>query len=151
LIDSPRPDGRPNFTIDTVRSLRRTLNPVDTLYCLMGADSFLTIGKWYRSEDLLVACDFVVASRPGFDLQKVAAALPEKVSLVAEESAAPGYLVIGLRSESGKHSRLYLLPDLAEDISATAIRLELQAGDNACIDPAVRAYIAEHALYRNPG
>jgi nicotinate-nucleotide adenylyltransferase len=149
LVDAPRQDGRPNYTIDTVKSLRRTLNREDRLYCLMGADSFLTIGKWFRSEDLLTACNFVVGSRPGFDLQKVAAALPERVSLAAEESGAPGYLVIGLRGENGAHSRLYLLPDLAEDISATEIRMDLQAGARAPIDPAVAAYIAQHSLYRN--
>jgi len=149
LADAPRPDGQPNYTVDTVKSLRRSLSPRDTLYCLMGADSFLTIGKWYRSEELLTACDFVVGSRPGFDLQKIAAALPEKVSLAAEENCAPGCLVIGLRGEDGRHSRLYLLTDLEEDISATEIRLELQAGADAAIEPAVAAYIQEHGLYRS--
>jgi nicotinate-nucleotide adenylyltransferase len=148
LADAPRLDGRPNYTVDTVKTLRGELSPADTFYCLMGADSFLTIGKWYRSERLLTACDFVVGSRPGFDLQKIAAALPEEVSLAAEENCAPGCLVIGLRGKNGKYSKLYLLTDLAEDISATEIRLDLQAGADAAIDPAVAAYIEEHGLYR---
>ena len=69
LIDAPRADGRPNYTIDAVRTLTAGLAAGDELFCLMGADSFLSISKWYRSSDLLVACDFVVASRPGFDQQ----------------------------------------------------------------------------------
>jgi nicotinate-nucleotide adenylyltransferase len=149
LIDSPRPNGLPNYTYDTIRSLRRSLQADDTLYCLMGADSFLTIGKWHRSEDLLVSCNFVVGSRPGFDLQRVAAALPESVSLAAEESTLPGCLVIGLRGENGTHSQLYLLPDLAEDVSATEIRSELRTGAHAEVKPAVAEYIASHGLYRN--
>jgi nicotinate-nucleotide adenylyltransferase len=148
LIDAPRADGQPNYTVDAVQRLHRTLSPDDTLFCLMGADSFLTIGKWYRSEELLTACDFVVGSRPGFDLRRVAAALPERVSLAAESAAPPGCLVVGLRSEAGKQSRLYLLMDLAEDISATEIRLELQAGEEAAISPDVSVYIEEHGLYR---
>ena len=64
LIDAPRADGRPNYTIDAVRTLKAGLATGDELFCLMGADSFLSIGKWYRSSDLLVACDFIVASRP---------------------------------------------------------------------------------------
>ncbi|HTX49139.1 MAG TPA: nicotinate-nicotinamide nucleotide adenylyltransferase, partial [Caulobacteraceae bacterium] len=56
LIDAPRTDGRPNYTIDTVRALRAQLPGEDQLICLMGADSFLGIGKWYRASDLLVAC-----------------------------------------------------------------------------------------------
>ena len=149
LVDAPRSDGRPNYTVNTIKTLRSALNPKDTLYCLMGADSFLTIGKWHRSEVLLATCDFIVGSRPGFDLQKIAAALPERVSLVTEENSAPGYLVIGLRSESGRQSHLYLLPDLDEDISATEIRMELQAGVKAAIDPAVSDYIAKHGLYQD--
>jgi nicotinate-nucleotide adenylyltransferase len=148
LVDAPRPDGRPNYTIDTIGNLRMNLSPGDELFCLMGADAFLTIGKWYRSDELLLACDFVVGSRPGFDLRKIAAALPERVSLGAEESGAPDCLVIGLRGEGGKESRLYLLTDLAEDISATEIRQELRARAGAAIDPAVAAYIEERGLYR---
>ena len=151
LVDAPRSDGRPNYTIDAVNNLRRSLNPEDQLFCLMGADSFLTIGKWYRSEELLTACDFVVGSRPGFDLRKVAAALPDTLSLAAEDIAIPGCLVIGLRGSEGRHSRLYLLMDVAEDVSATEIRLELQAGADAAIAPAVSAYIEDHRLYRNAG
>src|SRR6201998_4734692 len=64
LVDAPRSDGRPNYTVNTIKTLRSALNPTDTLYCLMGADSFLTIGKWHRSEVLLATSDFIVVSRP---------------------------------------------------------------------------------------
>ena len=159
LHDAPHPDGRPNYTIDTLRELRRELHPEDQLYCLMGADSFLTIGKWHQAHQLLLLCDFVVASRPGFDLQKIAAALPQEISLAAEENCAPGCLVIGLRASGeersgpdGNRSRIYLLTDLEQDVSATEIRLELQAGvAEAEVDPAVAAYISRHSLYRNVG
>jgi nicotinate-nucleotide adenylyltransferase len=159
LLDAPHTDGRPNYTIDALRNLRRELHPDDQLYCLMGADSFLTIGKWHSAHELLLFCDFVVASRPGFDLQKIAAALPNDISLAAEENCAPGCLIIGLRTsgeEAGgpadARSRIYLLTDLEQDVSATEIRLELQAGAaEAEVDPAVAAYISEHGLYRNVG
>ncbi len=41
-----------NYTIDTLAALRRQLQPEDALFCILGADSFLTIGQWYRSADL---------------------------------------------------------------------------------------------------
>jgi nicotinic acid mononucleotide adenylyltransferase len=47
-------------------------------------------------------------------------------------------------------SRLFILTDLEQDISATEIRQELQAGTAAALDPAVTEYIAEHRLYRDP-
>lgn len=148
LVDAPHPDGRPNYTIDTINSLRRELGPEDRLYCLMGADAFLAIGKWHRGVDLLTACDFVVGSRPGFDLRKIAAALPQGISLAEQTSAEPGCRVVGLRAVDGKAARLYLLPDLEEDISATEIRQELRTHAGAAIDAAVAAYIEQHGLYR---
>jgi nicotinate-nucleotide adenylyltransferase len=149
LVDAPRPNEQPNYTVDTVRSLQQTIGVEDALYCLMGADSFLTIGNWRQSKELLVSCDFVVGSRPGFDLKRIAAALPSGISLSAGLGSIPGCPVVSLRSEDGAHSCLYLLPDLAEDVSATEIRSELRARVPAEVNPAVADYIAAHGLYRN--
>ena len=152
-IDAAPANGRPNFTIDTLLELKRGLRPEDSLFCLMGADSFLTVEKWHRAVELLVACDFIVGARPRFDLGRLAAALPESISVAAEDVDLPGCLVLGLRGISGGRSRLYLLPDLAEDVSATAVRAAL--GRNAGSDgstqrvlhPAVARYIQQHKLY----
>lgn len=150
LIDAPRAGGEANYTVDTVRTLRNRLGPADRLYCLMGADSFLTIGNWYRAEVLLSECDFIVGSRPGFDLQQIAAALPQGFSIGPEPViGTTGCQRVSLTNKDGQESRLYLLTDLSEDISATGIREELQNGQETGIDPAVSAYIQEHGLYTN--
>ena len=94
----------------------------------MGADSFLSIGKWYRSSDLLVACDFIVASRPGFDLSRVAAALPPNISVASTDAQQGDNLVLSLRNAGHRESRLYLLPDLEEQASASGIRESLHHG-----------------------
>jgi nicotinate-nucleotide adenylyltransferase len=149
LIDEPRTDGRPNYTVDTLRSLRATLAHDDEIFFLMGADSFLSIGQWYRAADLLVSCDFAVAARPGFDLGRLTAALPEAVSVASCDAAEAGALVLCVRSARGE-SRLYLLPDLDDDTSASSLRAGLQQGEDAsgALDPAVAAWIREHGLYR---
>jgi nicotinate-nucleotide adenylyltransferase len=150
LVDAPRADHRPNYTIDTIRALRGTLAAEDPLFCLLGADSFLNIGKWYRAGDLLLACDFAVAARPGFDLRRVTAALPASISVAACDSPHPEPLVLCLRGGGQRESRLYLLPDLEEPVSASGIRSELEQGANPrqMLDPAVAAYIREHHLYQ---
>ena len=150
LVDAPRTDHRPNYTIDTIRALRATLAPDDHLFCLLGADSFLSIGKWYRAADLLLACDFAVAARPGFDLRRVAAALPASISVASCDSPHPEPLVLCLRGTGRGESRLYLLPDLDEVVSASSIRSELEQGAHPrqVLDPAVAAYIREHRLYQ---
>ena len=147
LIDAPRTDGRPNYTIDTVRALRAALPAEAHLFCLMGADSFLSVGRWYRAGDLLLACDFVVAARPGFDLGRLAAALPASISVAAVSD--PGHLALALRC-GRRESRLYLLPDLQELAAATDIRASLHRGTipRGELVPAVAAYIREHGLYR---
>ena len=150
LIDAPRSDGRPNYTIDTLRSLRAALADDDRIFFLMGADSFLSIGKWYRSTDLLVACDFVVAARPGFDLGRLTAALPSAISVAACDAAPPDSLALCLRSGPRRQSRLYLLPDLDETASASSARAALRhgAGAPAVLNPAVAAFVREHGLYQ---
>jgi nicotinate-nucleotide adenylyltransferase len=149
LVDAPRSDGRPNYTIDTLRGLLAALPASDQLFCLMGADSFLSIGRWYRAADLLLACDFVVAARPGFDLGRLAAALPASISVAATDAPYPGCLALSLHHGNRRASHLYLLPDLAEQISASAIRAALTHGSDSdsAIDPRVAAYIRSHGLY----
>src|SRR6201996_6731439 len=51
-IDAALPGDEPNYTVDTVKRLRQ-LHPVDKLFCLVGADSFLTLKHWHRCIDLL--------------------------------------------------------------------------------------------------
>jgi nicotinate-nucleotide adenylyltransferase len=160
LIDAPRPGDQPNYTIDTIAELRATLPPHDRLYCLMGADSFLTIAKWRRASELLIACDFIVGARPGFDLSRIASALPDAVSVGVADNPEEGTeirhrdnsLVLALTRGTGR-SHLYLLPDLAEDVSATEIRAAIGGdGDQphqTVLDPAVLDYIRSHGLYQN--
>jgi nicotinate-nucleotide adenylyltransferase len=144
LVDAPHPDNRPNYTLDTIRALRASLAGENRIYFLMGADSFLTIGQWHRAADLLFACDTVVAARPGFDLNRLAAALPEGIT--AERTAAD---VLTLHNAAGRTSHVCLLPDLAERASATDIREALERGESpdAMLEPQVEAYIREHNLY----
>jgi nicotinate-nucleotide adenylyltransferase len=162
LLDAPKANGKPNYTMDTVAALQKQLGADDAIFCLMGADSFMTIGKWHRSVELLLRCDFIVGARPGFDLGRLTAALPEKISVATEsvseaEAGGDGYLMLGLRGPDGGHSRLYLLPDLAEDVSATEIREELRevsgirhnVDAQRMLDPMVVKYIHDHGLYLN--
>ncbi|MGC2162816.1 MAG: nicotinate (nicotinamide) nucleotide adenylyltransferase [Silvibacterium sp.] len=151
LIDAPRPGGSSNYTIDTIDILRRQLNPDDVLFCVMGADSFLTIARWHRPVDLLLACDCIVGARPGFDLAQAAAALPPGISAAATATTLPNTRLLELTGSGNRTARLYLLTDLAEDVSATQIRAALH--DNTkpgeILNPAVAEYIRRHHLYRH--
>jgi nicotinate-nucleotide adenylyltransferase len=125
----------------------------------MGADSWLTIGKWYRAAELLMACDFIVGTRPGFDRGELTAALPEGIaeSGVDENVGCNDHTahcrVSVLTGPENKSAHLYVLTDLNEDVSATEIRSALAAGPGlppfarVMLDPAVERYIEDHRLY----
>jgi nicotinate-nucleotide adenylyltransferase len=148
--DAPRTDGEPNYTIDTLLRVKHALQPEDRLFCLIGADSFLTMRHWYRSSELLFVCDFIVAGRPGFDLQQAAAALPPETHISEILPSPPGLLTLQAANHQKQHSMLYLLSDLQEDISATEIREALADGapETQILPARVAEYIRAHQLYR---
>jgi nicotinate-nucleotide adenylyltransferase len=148
-LDAPLPGGQPNFTFDTLQRLLRRLQPSDMLFCLLGADSFLTLKRWHRCAGLLLLCDFIVAGRPGFSLRQINSALPDGVRNTGEHREA-AYTRFSLSGPSGENSAIFLLPDLDQDISATEIRAALAEGSEqqTLLVPAVAAYIRTHSLYR---
>ncbi len=136
LIDAPRPGDGPNYTIDTLLHLRAELPSDGELYCLMGADSFLSLHRWRRAAEIPFVAPLVVASRPGQPLDDLLAALPQGLHLEPEPaslhsaSASPSaafdlrpYL---LRNPAGDTAPLYLLPGLHIDISASQIRDQIR-------------------------
>ena len=149
LADAPRADERSNYTLDTLAMVRQGLRPDDVLFCILGADSLLTIRNWHRAADLVVFCDFIVGARPGFDLSHAEAALPAGISARPLTTDLIHTQVLELKDQTGRSSRLYLLLDLAEDVSATEIRSALRGEVDAIsvLNPMVAEYIRVHHLY----
>ncbi len=164
LADAPRFDARgdlaPNYTVDTLGRLRAALAPDSVLYCLIGADSFLSLRHWHRAAEVPFVAPLIVASRPGQALQGLKAALPPGVTLQAapEASRTCGHVEVRaftLTSQSGARAPLYVLPGLDVEISATRIRAQIQnaarnpATERNLLPAAVCEYIARHSLYRS--
>jgi nicotinate-nucleotide adenylyltransferase len=128
-VDAPRPDGAPNYTVDTVAALVREY-PTATLFVLAGADSFLTLRGWRSPDRLLELAEWIVVSRPEFPL--------------SEPQLAP------LALTAAQRSRVHLLTTVHEDVSATDLRQRLHAGDPCpgLLPAAVADYIQTHRLYR---
>ena len=170
-LDAPRADGRPNYSYDTLLRLREDLGlaaPADQrprqdeeaagadvqLFMLAGADSFLTMRQWYRASELLMLCDWIVAGRPGFSLLDVEAALPAGVAPQGEAKVHECYTEQALEDGAGRRSLLYLLTDLHEDASATAVRAAVAGGGemdvpDAMLLPEIVEYIRARGLYRD--
>jgi len=126
-IDAPRADGLPNYTVDTLSELERRM-PQAKRFNLVGADSFLSLPKWREPARLLELAEWIVVSRPGFEIGSLS--------------------LLGL--DLHQQSRVHLLDNVHEDIAATGLRGRLEAGD-PCVDliaPAVLDYIQSHNLYQ---
>jgi nicotinate-nucleotide adenylyltransferase len=140
---------KPNYTIETVRQIKRSLKNSDKLFLLIGMDAFADIAKWHEAESLFRECEFVVAGRPGYSLADVANALPESLRPRAEvtqpfhKQAATGDLVL-------PGVTLHLMGDLHQPASATAIREAASVGKplGRFVEPDVADYIRKTGLYR---
>jgi nicotinate-nucleotide adenylyltransferase len=140
---------RPNYTIDTIRKLKRGFNASDKLFFLIGMDAFADIANWHESEALFRECEFVVANRPGYSLADVANALPQSLR-PRPEATRPfqkhkptGDLVL-------KGATIHLLGDLFQPASATSIREAAAAGKSLgrFVDAPVAEYIRKMGLYK---
>ena len=156
LLEAPDfdADGRkrkPSYSIETVRRVKAALGKSDHLYFLIGMDAFKDIAKWYKSEDLLAECDFIVAARPGYSLADVASSLPEKLrpaaavtKLFRKQQMAGPLVLTGVT--------LHMLPETHETVSATQIRAAVDGGGalKRLVPDSVAEYIQKEQLYRSP-
>jgi nicotinate-nucleotide adenylyltransferase len=163
LADAPKPSGAPNYTLETLLSLRGELSPRGALFCLMGADSFFGLRGWHRAAEIPFAAPLIVASRPGQQLEGLKAALPpgltiepapEPVQAEADGAEAQSYL---LRNSQGDVTAFYILPGLQIDISASQVRQVIRgrfrpsagaAAELQLLPHGVLDYIRSHGLYR---
>ena len=86
LLDAPAT--KPNYTIDTLHILHAQ-QPEAQLFCLLGADSFLTLRHWHRGAEVPFAAPLIVAARPGQSLADLNAQLPARLMLDAEPGPIP--------------------------------------------------------------
>jgi len=126
-VDAPVADGLPNYTIDTLGRLRRTLGTEDVIFFIVGVDAFLGLRRWRAPAELLAVAEWIVVTRPGFAVERLAE----------------------LALNEAQRARMHLLDGVAEEVSATQIREALREGRDCAglLSPAVLAYIRERRLY----
>jgi nicotinate-nucleotide adenylyltransferase len=134
------------YTIDTLRFLVETLASDAQLFFITGADAVLDILTWKDPGQVLELCTLIAATRPGYDLARLAGVLDK---LGDEEhvvfASEPGALAA--RDEA--KVRVMEVPGLA--ISSSIIRERLAEGRPVTYlvpDPVARL-IAKSGMYRN--
>ncbi len=129
------------YTIDTVKKFHRE-RPNDRLYFIVGADQFLELPTWKNYESLLDACDFIIASRPGFRLDALRLVIPPE-KLGRSTVNDPHKIVL-------RKTSVHLLTTVASHVSSTEIRerLEKKQSIHGLVPARVEEYILRQALYR---
>ncbi len=134
---------RVHYSLDTVRRFRRGLaHSSDRLFFILGVDSFLELPTWRSFEALLVACDFIVASRPGNRMDALRSVIPPHL---LQRSATESARVIHLRK-----SVVYLLDTVSSPVSSREIRRRCRHGLSirGLVPLHVEEYILSQGLYR---
>ncbi len=117
----------PSYTLDTVRHFRQEYSELDALYFITGADAILQILTWHQPENLVQQCEFIAATRPGFDLEHFTQVAP------------PEFL-----------QRVSFLTIPGLDISSTDLRRRVQEGRSIkyLTPESVEEFVLERRLYR---
>jgi nicotinate-nucleotide adenylyltransferase len=116
----------PTYTVDTLRRLRADLGEDARLFFITGADAVLHILTWKDRDEVLALAEFIAATRPGYDLDRLTERLP-----VARERLHP-----------------LEIPMLA--ISSTELRARVARGQpiQYLVPDGVAEYVADRGLYR---
>jgi nicotinate-nucleotide adenylyltransferase len=134
-----------SYSFDTLSEMRAEIG--DRPLCLlMGTDAFVALTTWHRWEEILDLAHVVVARRPGYPLEQLAASLPGALRSHYLHRHLPD--VRGARLEPA--GRIFTHELTALDVSATALReLIARRGSLRYLLPdTVIAYIERHRLYR---
>jgi nicotinate-nucleotide adenylyltransferase len=143
LLEAPTPEGKPCYSIDTVRKVRRSLHKSDRLFFLIGVDAFLELPNWKEYRRLLDLVDFIVVSRPGFDANEIRKVVPEEMT---RSGGAGRPDMIRLR-----RSTLHVLRGVHMPVASHDIREAIAAGRSVTglVPPLVEEYILKEGLYRS--
>ncbi len=116
--------------MDTLRRLRAQQDESTRLFFITGADAVLQILTWKEPDQVLALAEFIAATRPSFDLDRLVNQVP------------------------GAAGRVHRMDIPALAISSSDIRARVARGApiQYLVPDGVARYIQKHALYRTaPG
>lgn len=131
-----------------VETVDRMKNISVRTFFLIGADSWSEISTWHEWQKLITMCDLIVVTRPGYEINSMAAPPAKLVDLRNLDANLVGEVL-----KRDDKTRIFITDAAMVDVSATKIRAAVQANDGAdlktMVPPAVARYIDKYNLYRN--
>lgn len=134
-----------SYSVETVEFLLKKYPKDLELYFILGQDAFHAIQTWKDWERLLLLCNFIVMTRPGYENKGLAGILPaDFASRFAFDEAKKGF-----KSPTGY--TIYFREVTFLDISSSNIRHRVKEGKsiNFLVPDVVRHYITKNSLYKD--
>ena len=137
----------PSYAADTLRHLHQQGWKAEQLFFLTGVDAFAEVATWREYPALLNLAHFVVCSRAGRAADVVRGLLPALQDRMVDAAD-----FARLPDGASANARVILLHAQTADVSSSALRQALSAGDTdvalrGMLPPAVFDHIRRHGLY----
>ncbi len=136
-----------SYSVDTVSYFLNNYKEITAIYFIMGQDAFQEIQLWKDWTRLISLCNFVVMTRPGYEIKGLADVFPPDVAARFKYNTA----LDGYEGPTGHCIFFRRLTFL--DISSTDIRERVRRGTSIryLVPDAVGNYIKKTSLYRQKG
>ena len=134
-----------SYTADTLDRFHASGLTASQIFFILGADAFAEIETWNRYPHVIDLANFVVISRPGYEIAQLTGRLPALASRFTRQREAAAI--------APEQTRIYLVSAATPDVSSTDIRHRLRrsAPITGLVPDAVEQHIRQHALYRDHG
>jgi len=134
-----------SYSVETVEYILKKYMENLELYFILGQDAFHAIQTWKEWEKLLLLCNFVVMTRPGYENKGLEGILPASFSSRCTYDDD----VKGFRGPTGHV--IFFREVTFLDISSSDIRQRVKQGKSIkfLVPESIRHYIAKNSLYKN--
>ena len=142
--------GEKRYSLDTLSELK-IKNAENTMYFVMGADSWRDIRTWHEWEKVLLLTNHIVVSRPGYPVatDHITDSVRHRLVDLQSMDAASARSAIDSTSFGDK---IFLTNAVNFDVSATEIREDIREDDildrTDGVPEEVAKYIEKYELYR---
>jgi len=132
-----------SYSIETIGHFKHTFGKELTLFFILGMDVFLEITSWKDYIELFNLCNFIVMSRPGYEVEELDQVIPAQVrSDFCYQNDKKMFI------NSSQHS-IYFTEITPVDVSSRSIRTLVRDGRSIkhLLPETVESYLKEHKLY----
>lgn len=107
-----------SFAIDTVHQFHQIYGAETEIYFITGVDAILEILTWKKVDQLIEECEFIAATRPGYEVKDLSKSLPPRIAKRILTIGVPALAISSTdirQRVREKQPIKYLLPEQVED------------------------------------